>query len=116
MLGKMVPDIRHTSELIQEIAAASDEQNAGAETVNRAIHQLDQVIQQTAAASEEMSSTSQQLNSQAAHLSETVAFFDIGHDNGGILSCTATVVGRNDAPSALPAGRHGVGSDDYERF
>ncbi len=78
MLEKMTPDIKHTAELIQEIAAASDEQNAGAETVNRAIHQLDQIIQQTASASEEMSSTAQQLTSQAAHLENTVAFFNIG--------------------------------------
>jgi methyl-accepting chemotaxis protein len=78
MLDTMVPEIKHIAELIAEIAEASDEQNAGAETVNQAIHQLDQVIQQTAAASEEMSSTSQHLTSQAQHLSETVSFFKTG--------------------------------------
>ncbi len=116
MLSKMVPDIKHTSELIQEIAAASDEQNAGAETVNRAIHQLDQVIQQAAAASEEMSSTSEQLSSQAAHLSETVAFFNIGHENGGIRSQTTTLLRRNNSPAQLPTGRQAIDRDVYEQF
>ncbi|WP_319469024.1 methyl-accepting chemotaxis protein [uncultured Pseudodesulfovibrio sp.] len=98
MLGQMTPDIKHTAELIQEISAASDEQQAGAESVNQAIHQLDQVIQQTAAASEEMSSTAQQLTSQAAHLNSTVAFFNIGAAGGVPVS---RVVAKRPQPQAL---------------
>ncbi|MFW6236004.1 MAG: methyl-accepting chemotaxis protein, partial [Desulfovibrionales bacterium] len=68
MLKKIVPDIQRTAELVQEIAAASHEQNAGAEQINKAIQQLDQVIQQNASASEEMASTSEELSSQAQQL------------------------------------------------
>ena len=57
MLNKMLPDIQRTAELVQEISAASKEQDTGAEQVNKAIQQLDQVIQQNASASEEMAST-----------------------------------------------------------
>ncbi|MFO7812840.1 MAG: methyl-accepting chemotaxis protein [Pelovirga sp.] len=77
MLAQMVPDIQKTAELVQEIAAASKEQDAGAEQVNQAIQQLDQVIQQNASASEEMASTSEELNSQAEQLQEAISFFKV---------------------------------------
>ncbi len=75
MLGKLVPDIQKTSELVQEISASSNEQNSGAEQINKAIQQLDQVIQQNASATEEMASTSEELSSQAQQLQETISFF-----------------------------------------
>lgn len=79
MLEEMVPDIKRTAELVQEIAAASSEQNVGAEQINRAIQQLDQVTQQNASASEEMSSTAEELSSQAAELRSSIGYF---HVNG----------------------------------
>jgi len=78
MLNRIVPDIRKTAELVQEINAASAEQNTGADQINQALQQLDQVIQQNASASEEMSSTSEELASQAEQLQDTIAFFNIG--------------------------------------
>jgi len=77
MLGELVPDIQKTAELVQEITAASNEQNAGADQINKAIQQLDQVIQQNASASEEMASTSEELASQAEQLLSTIAFFKL---------------------------------------
>lgn len=82
MLTKMVPGIRRTAELVQEIAAASNEQNVGAEQVNKAIAQLDQVIQQNASASEEMASTSEELSSQAEQLQVTVSRFRVAALDG----------------------------------
>ncbi len=83
MLLKLVPDIQKTAELVQEIAAASNEQNAGAEQINKAIQQLDQVIQQNASASEEMASTSEELSSQAVQLQQTMSFFQVDGAAGG---------------------------------
>jgi methyl-accepting chemotaxis protein len=77
LLTKMVPDIQRTAELVQEISAASREQDTGAEQINKAIQQLDQVIQQNAGASEEMASTAEELASQAEQLQATIAFFTI---------------------------------------
>jgi methyl-accepting chemotaxis protein len=77
MLEKMVPDIKRTAELVQEISAASNEQNSGAEQINKAIAQLDQVIQQNASASEEMASMSEELSGQAEQLQTAVAFFKL---------------------------------------
>lgn len=77
MLAKIVPDIQKTAELVQEISAASNEQNSGVDQINKAIQQLDQVTQQNASASEEMSSTSEELASQAEQLQESISFFKI---------------------------------------
>jgi len=77
LLSQIVPDIQKTSQLVQEITAASNEQNAGAEQINSAIQQLNQVVQQNASAAEEMSSTAEELSSQALQLQETIAFFKI---------------------------------------
>ncbi|MHB1400754.1 MAG: methyl-accepting chemotaxis protein, partial [Trichloromonadaceae bacterium] len=91
MLVRMVPDIQRTAELVQEIAAASKEQDTGAEQVNKAIQQLDQVIQQNASASEEMASTAEELSGQAEQLQHTIAFFKVDHNSAGT------------APRRLPA-------------
>ncbi len=80
MLVKLVPDIQRTAELVQEIAAATGEQNSGADQINKAIQQLDQVIQQNASASEEMASTSEELSSQAQQMQQTMAFFQVNDD------------------------------------
>ncbi len=77
MLAKLVPDIQKTAELVQEINAASMEQNGGADQINKAIQQLDQIVQQNAGASEEMSSTAEELASQAEHLQGTIEFFKV---------------------------------------
>jgi len=77
MLLKLVPDIRKTAELVQEIAGASAEQNSGAAQVNKAIQQLDQVIQQNASASEEVAASSEELSSQAQQLQSAIAFFKV---------------------------------------
>jgi methyl-accepting chemotaxis protein len=77
MLGKMVPDIQKTADLVQEISASSKEQDTGADQINKAIQQLDQVIQQNAGAAEEMASTTEELSSQAEQLKATIAFFTL---------------------------------------
>ncbi|BCS54836.1 methyl-accepting chemotaxis protein [Geobacter sp. SVR] len=77
LLSKMVPDIQKTAELVQEISAASREQDTGAEQINKAIQQLDSVIQQNASASEQMSATAEELASQADQLQQSIEFFRI---------------------------------------
>jgi len=77
MLARLVPDIRKTAELVQEISAASKEQTSGADQINSAIQQLNQVIQQNAGAAEEMSSTAEELSSQAEQLQNAIAFFKV---------------------------------------
>ncbi len=75
LLKKIVPDIQKTSKLVQEITAASNEQNNGAEQINNAINQLNEVTQQNASASEEMATSSEELSSQADQLLDITSFF-----------------------------------------
>jgi methyl-accepting chemotaxis protein len=94
MLEDIIPGIQRTAELVQEIAAASTEQNSGAEQINNAIVQLDKIIQQNAAASEEMASTSEELASQAETLQSTMGYFKVdargnGSGNGRVRKLAA---------------------------
>ncbi len=101
MLTQIVPDIQKTAELVQEISAASGEQNSGAEQINKAIMQLDQIIQQNASASEEMASMAEELSGQAESLQRSMSFFRLreerkllgysGGSNGGGGSAAAGV-------------------------
>ncbi|WP_420239461.1 methyl-accepting chemotaxis protein [Telmatobacter bradus] len=80
MLDKLVPDIQRTAELVQEITAASKEQDTGAEQINKALQQLEQVIQQNASAAEEMASTTEELTSQSDQLLSALSFFQTGEE------------------------------------
>jgi methyl-accepting chemotaxis protein len=78
MLDKLVPDIQRTAELVQEISAASKEQDTGAEQINKALQQLEQVIQQNASAAEEMAATTEELTGQSDQLVSALSFFRTG--------------------------------------
>ena len=80
MLNRLVPDIKKTAELVQEISSASNEMNAGVGHINQAIQQLEQVIQQNASASEELSSTAEDLSAQSQLLMEAVDYFKVDID------------------------------------
>ncbi len=80
MLASLVPDIQKTAELVQEINAASNEQNTGAGQINKAIQQLDQVTQQNASTAEELAATSEELASQAEQLKHAIEFFNVTED------------------------------------
>jgi len=82
----MIPEIKRTAELVQEISGASAEQNTGAQQINSALMQLDQVVQQNASASEESSSMSEELASQAEQMQETIGFFSFGNDGMNIAT------------------------------
>ncbi len=103
MLEKIVPDIQRTAELVQEISAASAEQNAGAEQINKAIQQLDRVIQQNASASEEMASTAEELAGQSERLREAVAFFKLAE--GGLSPTQPAAPAKVSRVQPLPARR-----------
>jgi len=65
LLEKLVPSIRKTTDLVQEVAAASAEQSSGVAQINRALGQVDHVTQRNASSAEELSSTAEEMASQA---------------------------------------------------
>ena len=118
LIRAIVPDIKRTSDLVQEISSASREQNTGADQISKAMMQLDSVVQQNASASEEMASMAEELNGQSEQLAQVVSFFKLkggaapkegaGEPSGGGARPVAKPDGKP-APKArtLAAGRQG---------
>jgi methyl-accepting chemotaxis protein len=77
LLVELVPAIKKTAELVQEVAAASREQSAGVGEINRAMEQVDKITQRNASSSEELSSTAEEMASQAEGLQQLMAFFQV---------------------------------------
>ncbi len=77
LLEAIVPSIKKTSDLVQEIAAASREQASGVSQINTTMTQLNQTTQQSATASEELAATAEEMSGQAETLQHTVAFFRV---------------------------------------
>ncbi|WP_438943742.1 methyl-accepting chemotaxis protein [Pseudomonas sp. N8] len=77
LLDEIVPSITKTSDLVQEISAASEEQSIGSEQINTAMSQMSQITQQNASASEELAATAEEMSSQAEQLQELMGFFTL---------------------------------------
>lgn len=105
LLNTIVPNIKKTSDLVQEITAASEEQSSGVGQINAAVTQLSQTTQQNASSSEELAATAEEMSSQAEQLQATMAFFKI---SGNTLAGNGTR--RTGAPrKAAAARRPGIG-------
>jgi methyl-accepting chemotaxis protein len=74
-LSELVPAIRRTADLVQEVSAASTEQAAGVAQVNCAMASVDQVTQRNASAGEELSATAEEMSAQAEALQHVLAQF-----------------------------------------
>ena len=121
LLDEMVPSIRKTSDLVQEIAAASQEQSAGVGQINGAMGQLNKATQQNASASEELAATAEEMGGQAAQLQELMSFFRL--DTSAKVGAGKTAASRPAA--SKPAARASANSfkpsasadeGDFERF
>ena len=77
LMGKIMPNIQKTAQLVGEITASSSEQNISAQQIAKAVDQLSTVTQQNSASSEELSSSSEELASQAQVLKDTIMFFKL---------------------------------------
>jgi methyl-accepting chemotaxis protein len=82
LIDDIVPGIGRTSDLIQEISAASQEQSIGVGQINTAMGQMNQITQQNASSSEELAATAEEMTSQAEQLRELVGFFQLAQDSG----------------------------------
>jgi len=100
LLEAVVPNIRKTSDLVEEITAASQEQSSGIAQINEAMSQLDTATQQNASASEQLAATAEEMSGQAAQMQQAVAFFkvDEGEKNVQVYSKPVSV-----PPASKPA-------------
>lgn len=79
-MTEVVDSVKHVTDIMSEILAASQEQSAGIEQVNTAIVQMDEVTQQNAALVEEAAAAAASLRDQAANLSSVVSVFKLQGD------------------------------------
>jgi methyl-accepting chemotaxis protein len=77
LLSDLVPSIRKTAELVQDVAAASTEQSGGVTQINKAMSQVDTVTQRNASSAEELSSTAEELAAQSEQLQQLMTFFRV---------------------------------------
>lgn len=82
-IGRLVPDIERTADLVQQIGVATRQQAEGARQIERSIRELADVAQRSAGTAEETSATAAGLLSQAGWLGKAVAFFEVGRAPAG---------------------------------
>ncbi len=91
ILSEIVDGSAKVSDVIAEIAAASDEQSKGIEQVNTAVAQMNTVTQHNAANSEESAAAAEELRGQAEELASMVGSFSLTNTGGGIPERHAAV-------------------------
>lgn len=75
-IGELNAETSKSTELVSEVAAASQEMNIGATQINSSTQELSKVVQENAASSEELSATSQLLLETAQKLSKIVKTYN----------------------------------------
>jgi len=110
-MNDIVEAVKRVTDIMLEIAAASDEQSRGIVQVSQAISEMDKVTQQNASLVEEASAAAASLEEQGARLTEAVGAFRL---NG-------VAPARSAKPSAVAQStplRHAVadGGDNWETF
>ncbi len=107
-MGEILQAVQRVTDIMGEIAAASEEQSSGISQVGRAVTQMDEVTQQNAALVEQAAAAAASLQDQAARLRDTVSAFRVsGAANGAAVERAVAGAGaraaRGAALAALPA-------------
>ncbi|MGB8929999.1 MAG: methyl-accepting chemotaxis protein, partial [Anaeromyxobacteraceae bacterium] len=77
LLEALVPSIQKTADLVQEVAAASQQQAAGVAQIHQAMMAVDEVTGRNASTSEELASTSEEMAAQAEALTDLMNYFKL---------------------------------------
>ncbi len=84
-LEKVMPEIKKTANLVNEIANSSLEQLNGVNQINNAMNQLNKVVQENVSGSEQVASSSEELLAQAEQLINVVDFFKTSNEGKNIV-------------------------------
>jgi len=127
-MGEIVTSVKRVTDIMGEIAAASQEQSAGIEQVNQAITQMDDVTQQNAALVEEAAAAAMSLQEQADVLAQAVSAFKLdgmapqrtsrqaaGNSAPALSNSFRTAATAAKSPKKLAASNSG-NSDEWEEF
>ncbi len=103
-LQEIVEGVKRVTDIVAEIAAASGEQAAGIDQVNKAVMQMDEVTQQNAALVEESAAAARSMEDQARSLSGVVSFFRLDQA-AAPLAAPVSVSERPAVPKPVPQQR-----------
>ncbi len=101
-MTEIIGAVQRVTDIMGEIAAASEEQSSGIDQVARAVTQMDEVTQQNAALVEEAAAAASSLEEQAAKLRTTVSVFQVDEAAGSFSATPAKRAVRHAAPVAAP--------------
>ncbi|HMM74631.1 MAG TPA: methyl-accepting chemotaxis protein [Gammaproteobacteria bacterium] len=104
-LSEIVSSVKRVSDLVADIALASDEQASGISQVNMAVTQMDQMTQQNAALVEQAAAASESMDQESRALLEVVGFFKHEEAEGGAMPAALERRGPDRPWSAKPATR-----------
>ena len=123
-LSEIVTGVKKVGDIISEIAAASAEQSAGIDQINKAVSQMDEMTQQNAALAEEASAASESAVSKAVDMVKLVEFFSTNSSSSSSSASHDAAAEERPAPRAKkpqarkaknkPAPRNMVSDDDDE--
>lgn len=123
-MGEIVSSIKRVTDLMAEIAAASEEQSNGIEQVNTAVSQMDEMTQQNAALVEEAAAAAESMREQADMLAEAVAVFKLGGETTTVTrrvpaalnkpSVSASPLSR--MPRRVPIAAKPAADDEWDEF
>jgi methyl-accepting chemotaxis protein-1 (serine sensor receptor) len=102
-MTEIISAVQRDTDIMGEIAAASEEQSGGIDQVARAVTQMDEVTQQNAALVEEAAAAASSLEDQAAKLRTIVSVFQIDEAGGTSISAMPAARAVRSMPQATPA-------------
>ncbi|HBV92056.1 methyl-accepting chemotaxis protein [Pantoea sp. B550] len=114
-MGEIVEAVRRVTDIMSEIAAASDEQSRGIQQVSQAVTEMDNVTQQNASLVEEASAAAASLEDQAGKLTQAVAAFRL-QDSPATKSVATRVTSPAKTSALTPRPALTTGSDNWETF
>ncbi|PEI02271.1 methyl-accepting chemotaxis protein II [Pantoea agglomerans] len=117
-MSNIVSAVTRVTDIMGEIASASDEQSRGIDQVGLAVTEMDRVTQQNASLVEESAAAAAALEDQASHLKQAVSVFNIGKEfvAQAVNKTTATKTRQSDAPLAVGRSSAVRSDDNWETF
>ncbi|MCD4667224.1 MAG: methyl-accepting chemotaxis protein, partial [Sulfurimonas sp.] len=115
LISGLVPKIKETADLVQNISDSAKEQDIGISQINTAMTQLDQLTQSNASSSQELASASEELSGQTDSMVEMMNFFQMQEQKGAMIAAV-----QKSAPAAVTPQRQQSGGDlnlrDFDRY
>jgi methyl-accepting chemotaxis protein len=132
-MDEIVASVKRVSDIMTEIAAASQEQSAGIQEIGQAIGQMDEMTQQNSALVEQAAAAAESLQEQADHLTQSLDVFKLMPGSNAPQKVPAQVSKAPSRPAAsksankrapariaarpaTPKKAEPKGADDWEEF